>query len=390
MQPAMKILVAALVALAAIPAMTMAPTPANAAGKSGDFVFGLITPLTGAASENGQSYARGAAAGVVLLNQTHGVDGHKVRLAVCDSQSLEQQAVICAKRLVYQDHARVLIGTGSTPQTIAVVPAATAAQVPLFAMCGGGGPYAAGKPWGFKGLAGNPDQIPPAFLLAKRRGWTRVAIIHDTGAYGRDVQKTMQRLAAANGLTIVADEGYGETQTDMTPQVLHIRAAKPDVVMNYAPTVPAGVSIGRKLVQLGVTVPDIVGINLQNDQFVHLAGSALTHTIFVGPRALLEHSSAAPTTNVQRLLAIYLHMYKRPMPDILTAGPVDSMLVVQAAAAHLGASLSNPQALRAALDKVSDVPGIQGTWTFTATNHGPLLGAGITTMVYRDGAWHGV
>jgi len=386
--------VVVMAAIAAALVMSDTRTQAADAGPSGEFVFGMVSPLTGPSSSNGKSYAQGGAAAVAMLNAQGGIGGRKVRLAVCDSQGVEQQAVICAKRLMSQDHASVLIGAGSTPQTIAISPTAAAGRVPLFAMCGGQSAYTPVKPWIFKGLAGNPDQVPPAFVLAKARGWKRIAIIHDNSAYGKDIEQFMQHEAAAMGATLVANEVYAPTDIDFTAQVLRIRDAKPDVVMNYALTVPAGAAIAKKLLQLDVDAPNIVGINLQNAAFVRLAGSALAKTIFVGPRALLHDAAIQQTAVATSFDASYRELYGQPVPDSLTPGPADAMLVVKAAVAALdqaGAkSAMDPEALRAALEKVSGVEGIQGTWTFTPTDHGPLLGNGITTMVYRDGAWHGL
>jgi branched-chain amino acid transport system substrate-binding protein len=352
-----------------------------------EFVFGLVVPLTGPSSENGKSYAQGAAAAIAMLNEQQGLSGHKVKLAVCDSQNQEQQAVICTKRLLSQDHAEVLIGAGSTPQTIAISPTADAAHVPLFAMAGGESAYTPVKPWVFKGLAGNPDQIPPAFKLVAARGWKRIAIIHDNSAYGRDIEKFMLRSAEENHLEIVANEVYAPSDTDMTAQVLRIRDATPDVVMNYALTVPNGAAIAKKLQQVGVAVPNIVGINLQNMAFVRLAGSALSQTIFVGPQALLGTSEG--TGDAHRFAAAYEAMYKSPVPDSLTPGPADALLIVKAVAGK-GVDITDPDKLRAGIETLSNVEGIQGRWTFTPTDHGPLLGAGITTMTYTDGAWRGL
>jgi branched-chain amino acid transport system substrate-binding protein len=374
------------VRLAVLAALSLPPVAGHAA--DGEFVFGLVVPLTGPSSENGKSYAQGAAAAAAMLNAQNGLNGRTVKVAVCDSQNQEQQAVICTKRLISQDHAQVLIGAGSTPQTIAISPTAEAAKVPLFAMCGGESAYTPVKPWAFKGLAGNPDQIPPAFRLVAARGWKRIAIIHDNSAYGRDIEKFMLRSAAEAHIEIVANEVYSPTDTDMTSQVLRIRDAKPDVVMNYALTVPNGAAIAKKLQQVGVTVPNIVGINLQNLAFVRLAGSALSQTIFVGPQVLLDTDSAG-TSDAMRFAAAYEAMFKQKVPDSLTPGPADAMLVTKAVAAK-GVDIGDPDKLRAGFEALSDVDGIQGRWTFTPTDHGPLLGAGITTMTYTDGAWRGL
>lgn len=71
-------------------------------------VVGLITELTGSLA---QPFIKSAAeVGVDAVNATDGVDGHPVKVDVCDDQSTQQGAQLCAQKLLEQDKVLMLVG----------------------------------------------------------------------------------------------------------------------------------------------------------------------------------------------------------------------------------------------------------------------------------------
>src|ERR1700684_2623114 len=98
----------AVLALAGLP---MAPAQAD------DFKIGTILALTGGAADIGKYLVEGAKAAVALVNKTGGIGGMHVEMTVCDTQTVEQQAVLCARRLLFDEKVDLLLGAGTTPQT---------------------------------------------------------------------------------------------------------------------------------------------------------------------------------------------------------------------------------------------------------------------------------
>src|SRR4051812_35135823 len=133
-----------------------------------DFKVGTILPLTGPGADIGRFLLQGAKAGVVMANARGGIGGMNVVLVQCDTQSNEQQAVLCARRLA-SEKVNLLLGAGTTPQTLAILPTVEAAQIPLFAIAGGTVNFRPLKKWVFKALATNDDQIPLALDYLKTR-----------------------------------------------------------------------------------------------------------------------------------------------------------------------------------------------------------------------------
>lgn len=136
-----------------------------AQAKAADFKIGTILPLTGPGADIGRVLVEGAKATVVMVNKTGGIGGMHVEMIVCDTQSVEQQAVLCARRLAGEDKVSVLLGAGTTPQTLAILPTVESAQVPLFAIAGGVVNYRPFKKWCSRRSPPTRTRSPPRSII---------------------------------------------------------------------------------------------------------------------------------------------------------------------------------------------------------------------------------
>ena len=175
-----------------------------------------------------------------------------------------------------------MFATGSTPQTLAVLPTIDAAGVTLFSVASGSVVYDPVKKWVFKGISGQADTIPPEVDYFKAKNMHRIAMIHDNGPLGSDISRIFREKISGSGIEIVDTQVYSPTDTDVTAQVTHMRSTNPDAVLNVAITPPAGAIIVKTMTQLGMEQPDFVGQNLQSECFAKLAGDAVKNVIFPG------------------------------------------------------------------------------------------------------------
>lgn len=372
--------------LMAVPLM-MAPSFAQA--QSQNFKIGFLMSLTGPNAILGNVALAGAQVGVDLINSTGGIGGMQAELVVCDAQSVEQQAVICARKLALQDKVQMILGTGSTPQTLAITPTIEAAGVPLFAVASGPSTYAPVKKWVFKAISGQADTIPPEVEYLKKKNMLKIAMIHDNGPLGSDISSVFRKLIEGTGITIVDTQVYAPTDTDVTAQVTRMRAAKPDAVLNVAITPPAGAMIAKTMLQLGMDIPIIVGQNLQSASFAKLAGEAADDIVFPASKVVVDK---LPDTDrlAPNIRAFREHFAKRhgnSAPSSLSPWLVDAMLIVQKAAKPLGNKALDAAALRDAIEGTKDFPGIQGIWNFSADNHGSDLSDGIVLVKFAADNW---
>lgn len=354
-----------------------------------EFKVGVVLPLTGAVAANGRYELPGAYVGADMVNNTGGIGGLPVRLIVCDTQSLEQQAVICAKRLTSEEKVNLLLGAGNTPQTMAILQTAEAAGVPLFTLAGAAVPYTPLRKWAFKGHFGNDDFVPALLDYLKRKGWKRVALIRDTGPYGSDVFAQLNKVIQGSGIEIILHEQYAPTDTDMSAQITRIRAAKPDAIINFAPTEQTGATISKKIVQLGITAPIIIGPNLQTDTFLKLAADTLDNMVFITSKVVLD--AIPPEDPSAAIIKDFKLGFAKRYPNetalSLSVVPADGILLAQHAGKTLGKDVLDAEKLRAQIEKSTNVPGVQGQWTFSESSHGTSLKEGITAARVSKGKW---
>ena len=270
-----------------------------------------------------------------------------VDMTVCDTQSNEQQAVLCARRLLFDEKVDLLLGAGTTPQTQAILPTVAQAGVPTFALAGGTVNFRPLKKWVFKALATNEDQIPAALAFLKGKGVKTIADIRDNGPFGADVAANLKLAAANAGMTITDEELYTQTDTDMTAQVTHVRAGNPDVIFDFSSNPPPGAIIAKKIAQLGMKQPIVAGVNLQTKAFAELAGEGSPQVLYVGYKA------AAFGVSGNDPLAANLKAFRAEFQKIdpgvevvgLSVTCADSILLTQVAAKSLGAKALDHEAL---------------------------------------------
>jgi branched-chain amino acid transport system substrate-binding protein len=345
--------------------------------------------MTGPGADIAKNLALGFNAMVPLINDRGGIAGMKIVPDICDSQSQEQQAILCDRRLLSEDKVNMLLGNGSTPQTLAALPVVEQAGVPLFSMAAGTAIYRPLKKWVFKGLNSNEDQIAVEIDYLKRKGLKHIALIRDSGPFGSDISTIYKEFVKGTGIEIVADEVYNPTDQDMTAQVTRVRALKPDLIVDMAATAPPGALVARKIVQLGMTVPIIVGTNLQTEGFVTLAGDAADQIIYTGLKVVMSDlpKNDPLSPNISAFIAAFHKT--NPGADIngLSPNTGDSLLVVQAVTKTMGAKALDPNALRAAIETAKNVPGLQGIWTFTPQSHEVSLKDGTALLKFAKGKW---
>ena len=116
------------------------------------------------------------------------------------------------------------------------------------------------------GVQGARDQRgpdPPALAYLKGKGAKTIADIRDNGPFGGDVADNLKKAADAAGMTIIDEELYTQTDTDMSAQVTHARENNSDVVFDFSSNPPPGAIVAKKVAQLGMKQPIVVGVNLQ-------------------------------------------------------------------------------------------------------------------------------
>jgi branched-chain amino acid transport system substrate-binding protein len=203
--------------------------------------IGLVFPTTGAMAPLGIAEENAAKMVLDWANAQAGGNGVKIQYFTGDSQSNPATGATVAQQLISTDGVQVIIGSYASAIAQAIAPVAERNKVVLWEESAVSPTVAQGSdPYFFRtvGPAGTYATADLSFLqnylaakLGEPLGKIRVAIAHEDGPFGTSVADAITAQAKAAGVNIVADIAYAETSADLTPVVLQLKSAKPDVLL---------------------------------------------------------------------------------------------------------------------------------------------------------------
>lgn len=203
--------------------------------------IGLIFPTTGAMAALGTDQGNAARMMLDQVNADGGIDGTKIKIFEGDSQSDPSTGATVAQRMIDTNQVQIIIGSYASGIAQAVAPVAQRNRVVLWEV-GAVSPTVAQKGNDyFVRTVGTSDTFAAADLaflrdhlapeLGKSVSELRVAVANEDGPFGTTVADAIEAQAKAAGVNVVTREQYAETSGDLTPVVLRLKAAKPDVVL---------------------------------------------------------------------------------------------------------------------------------------------------------------
>jgi branched-chain amino acid transport system substrate-binding protein len=210
----------------------------NSASANTPIVVCSDEALSGVYAQIGESDNWGSTAFFKHVNATGGILGHKVTYISLNNQSNAAQSELLAKKCVQTYHAQFIVGPESGADTESALPIAIANKTILISLSSGwqtnGYPASELTSYGFPGFYDvfAQDQIASVKNLIVPRKYTRVALLEDNcGSVCLSNQGTVQQLAKQNGFQLVSTQIDPVGATDVTPQVLAMLAAKPQIIL---------------------------------------------------------------------------------------------------------------------------------------------------------------
>jgi len=370
----------------ALAAATAFGTPAQA-----DINVGVTVSATGPAASLGIPEKNT----IALMPQTIG--GQKVNYIVLDDASDTTTAVANARKLVTENKVDVLLGSTTTPNSLAMIDVASESQTPMISMAASASivePVDARRKWVFKTPQ---NDIMMSLAIATHMaaaGVKTVGFIGFADAYGEGWFREFSKVAPLKGLTIVANERYARTDTSVTGQVLKIVAAKPDAVLVAGSGTPA-VLPQRALKERGYAGRYYQTHGVANNDFLRVGGKDVDDTFLPSGPVLV--ATQLPAGNPVKAGAMeYVQKYEAAYGkgSVSTFGAhawdAGRLMSVAAAAALKKAQPGTPEfraALREALENAKEVHGAHGIFNMSPTDHLGLDQRARVMVKIENGAW---
>jgi branched-chain amino acid transport system substrate-binding protein len=325
------------------------------------------------------------------------IAGVKVSYIVLDDATDPTTAVKNARKLTSENGVDVLMGSNSTPATLAMVDVAAETATPLIALAAGKriiAPMDEKRRWVFK-TPQNDDLMASALVDHMRaKGVKTAAFIGFADAYGEGWWTEFSKAAEAKGLAIVASERFNRPDTSVTGQILKIVSASPDAVLIGASGTPAALP-QKTLVERGYKGLVYHTHGVANADFLRVGGKDVEGAYLpIGPAVVAQQLPDSHPAKAVALdyIARYEAAYGAGSFSSFASHAWDAALLLQAA---VPAALKKAQpgtkefreALRTALENVKDLRSTQGVFTLTAENHQGLDQRARVMAQIRNGAW---
>jgi branched-chain amino acid transport system substrate-binding protein len=307
------------------------------------------------------------------------IGGQKMEYIVLDDATDTAKAVANTKKFVSEDKVDVIVGSSTTPNSLAMVDVAIEAKTPMISMANSARivePQDEKRRWIFK--VPQSDSLM-ADAIAKHMatsGIKNIGIIGYADPYGEGWFKEMTRATEANGIKIAAVEKYNRTDTSVVAQVLKLVSLNPDAILIAGSGTPAALP-HTTLAERNFKGKIYQTHGAANNDFLRVGGKALEKGILpVGP--LLVAEQLDDKHPAKKAALDYIKVYEGKHGANSRSGfgghAWDVMLILQKA---IPEALKKAQpgsaefraALRDAIEATKGLPASHGVFNYSGTDH---------------------
>ncbi len=362
------------------------PAPVNAQAK--EYRIGAVMELSGPFSSWGAPMRDAIQLAVDNINAAGGIKGVPLKLVVYDGRSKGTEAVLLAKRLVTQDKVVAIIGPGTSPTTMPVIPYVTEAGVPTLSMGSSDRIIepANERRWLFRPPYGSRHNVEKLIEHFKATGIKKVGFLSVNNAYGDTGREEFEKAARPAGIEVVAWEKFGGTDNDVKPQLTKLRALAPQAIIVWS--IPPAASIVQKnRAELAIDIPMYHdnGASL-TPQFIELAAGAAEGAYGVVIKVDVLDELPANDPQKATLLKFRQQFESRFGMDVggLYGEAYDCVLLI---AKGLESAGDNKEKLRDAIERVKGFVGMAGIYTMSPTEHNGLSARDLVIGRVKNGKW---
>ena len=365
--------------------ITASIAPMASAKVSGaPYKIGAVFAVTGPASPLGTPERDTALLMEQQINKAGGINGHPLKIIIYDTKSTETDTVLAAKNLINQG-VLAIVGPSQTGESLALLDMATRSGIPIVSCAAGVKIVPPVNKWVFKTAQSDVHAVSRLIDYMKKKGINKIAVISVSNAFGDSGKNQLRLQTAPAKIKIVAEESFGDKDTDMTAQLTRIKGKRPQAVVCWG-TNPGPALVARNMKQLGMTMPLLMSHGIANRKFIELAGDAANGVVFPAGRLIVVDDIPASDPQKKTLLtyrAAFVKEYKRE-PDTFGGHAWDAIQLVVNALKKVGPDKAK---IRAEIEKTKGMVGISGVFNFSPEEHNGLGKSAFVLVTIKNGEW---
>jgi branched-chain amino acid transport system substrate-binding protein len=330
---------------------------ALAAHAADDIPIGHFASLTGPTATFGTSTDEGIHLALDEINGKGGVLGKQVRVITEDDQSKTEEARTVVLKLINADHVVALLGEVASSRSIAAAPAAQQAKIPMLTPASTNPKVTQQGSYIFRSCFIDPFQgAAMANFAMNDLKLKKFAILYDVkNDYSKGLRDFFKDVVEKAGAEIVADESYGEGDSDFKAQLTKIKGTNPDAI--YVPGYYTDVGlICRQARELGISQPLMGGDGWDSAKTFEIGREAVNGCYFTN-----HYSPDEDRPEVKTFVDSYKKKYGGKTPDAMAILGYDAMRLMCDAIQRAGSTKGSD--IRKALADTKDFPGASGKIT---------------------------
>jgi len=326
-----------------------------------------------------------------------GVGNQAIEYIVLDDGSDPVRAVANMRKLIDESKVDAIVGSSTTPASLAMVEVAAEKKVPMITFGAGSRiiePMDAQRRWVFKASQNDSLMADAIALHMFKAGVRTVGFIGFSDAYGDGWLVETTRALNAMTIKVVGVERYARNDASVAAQVAKLMAAKPDAMLVAGSGTPAALP-QKALHEAGYTGKYYQTHGAATMDFILLGGKDVEGTVL--PAGPMLVASQLPDSNPVKVLA---EEYIKKYEAAYGAGSVaafgayayDAATRLQSAVpvALRSAKPGTPEfraALRDALEGAYGLVLTHGVSETTAQDHSGFDKRARVMVTIQDGAW---
>jgi len=192
-------------------------------------------------------------------------------------------------------------------------------------------------------------------------------------------------LAEKYGITIVADESYGNKDMDMTAQLTKIRSSNAQAILNFgfgkAPAI-----VTKNIKQLGIKLPVYQSHGVASKKYIELSGDA-ANGVRLPAAAIVVADTLANNDKQKQVTSAYKKAYEAKYGQVSSFGAHAYDALMIAADAIKRAKSIDKKAVRNQIEQTTNYVGAGGIFNMHAKDHMGLQLDSFKLLEIVDGNW---
>jgi len=323
--------------------------------------------------------------------------GQKAKFIILNDASDTSTAAKSTMRLIAEDKVDLIIGSSTTPTSLAVVEAAGSEKVPVISLAGGGAivmPQDGVRKWAFK--LSPTESISTSRVLdhmAKDKLKT-IATIGVATSYGDGFLKVVETLAPTKGIKLLTSEKYNANDQSVTSQVLKVLSTNPDAVYILSLGTP-GALPHIELIQRGYKGRIYQTQGVANADFLRVGGKALDGS-FITVAPVLVGDQLPDSSPIKKIAVDFLKKSDAAVGvqnrSLFGATAWDALLIADHATRNAlktskPGTLEFRTAIRDNIEQLKNFVGTEGVYTMSPQDHNGVDERSQVMVKIENGKW---